>query len=56
MERNNSSSSITKETIESVLRTIKFLEAGIRVERALKAMAGTRKGYLCIGGKSLLDI
>jgi hypothetical protein len=62
MARNNGSSSVTEETMESVLKTIKVLEtleamqAGMKAERAQRAMAGRRKGYLCIGGKSLLDI
>jgi hypothetical protein len=62
MARNNGSSSVKEETIQSLLKTIKVLEtleaiqAGIKAERAQRAMAGIRKGYLCIGGKSLLDI
>jgi hypothetical protein len=48
--------------MEAVLKTIKVLEtleamqAGMKAERAQRAIAGRRKGYLYIGGKSLLDI
>lgn len=56
MAKNNGNLPDTAESLEALLQTIKALEAGIRLERAQRALAGTQMGYLCIGGKSLLDI
>jgi hypothetical protein len=56
MARNNGSSSVTEETMKSVLKTIKVLEAGAKAERAQRAMAVRQKGYLCIDGMSLFDM
>jgi hypothetical protein len=61
MAKNNGRSSLAEEII-ALLKTITSLEvleaveAGLRLERAQRAMAGRQKGYLCLGGKSLLDI
>lgn len=61
MANNNTISSFTEDIIETLktiqsLEILQAIEAGMRLERIKRTMVSTQKGYLSIGGKSLLDI